>query len=226
MKIIYEDDYLKVINKPAGVVSALISPLICHRLDQGTSGLLIIAKSQNIKQTIQDQFRHRRIKKEYLTLVSGIISPEKGRIEGYIVRHKKKGFKRRFVRAPEFAVPEEHKRLAISEYKTIKKFEKELFKSASQKSLNYMTYMNVQIFTGRTHQIRAQMAVIHHPIIGDLLYGGKLMRQINQKLDISRQFLHAHQLEFKHPVTGKTIKLESKLPHDLRRVIESLKTLE
>jgi 23S rRNA pseudouridine1911/1915/1917 synthase len=129
------------------------------------------------------------------------------------------------VRAPEFAVPEEHKRLAISEYKTIKKFEKELFKSASQKSLNYMTYLNVRIFTGRTHQIRAQMAEIHHPIIGDLLYGGKLMRQINQKLDISRQFLHAHQLEFKHPVTGKTIKLESKLPYDLKKVIKLLRAL-
>jgi len=225
MKIIFEDKYLKVIDKPAGVVSAEISPLICHRLDQGTSGLLIIAKSQKVKKAIQGQFRRRRIKKSYFALVTGIIDEKKGRIEGYIVRHKKKGFKRRFIRALEFSVKERHKRLAISKFHIKKKYFKELFKSDSQKSLNYMTYLEIQIFTGRTHQIRVQMAEIHHPVIGDLLYGGKLMRKINNALNIKRQFLHAVKIEFKHPKTNKIIRLESELADDLKNVIKQLKEL-
>jgi len=225
MKTIYEDDHLKVINKPAGIISTSISPLICHRLDEGTSGLLIIAKNERIKKAIQRQFKARQVKKVYLTLVSGIVSQEKGRLVGYIVRHKKKGFKRRFIRALEFSVKEKHKRLAVSEYQIKKKYFKELFKSDSQKSLNYMTYLKVQIFTGRTHQIRAQMAEIHHPVIGDLLYGGKLMGKINNLLNINRQFLHAYKLEFKHPKTLKTLKLESELPPDLKDIIKQLREL-
>lgn len=225
IKTIFEDDYLKVINKPAGVISTSISSLICHRLDEGTSGLLIIAKDEGVKKAIQRQFKARQVKKVYLTLVSGIVSEERGRLVGYIVRHKKKGFKRRFIRALEFSVEERHKRLAVSEYQVKKKYFKELFNNSSQKSLNYMTYLSIQIFTGRTHQIRAQMAEIHHPVIGDLLYGGRLMRKINDSLNISRQFLHAAEIEFKHPITNKIIKLESELPEDLRGVIKQLKEL-
>jgi 23S rRNA pseudouridine1911/1915/1917 synthase len=225
IRTIYKDEYLKVVNKPAGIISADISPLICHRLDEGTSGLLVIAKNNRVKKAIQRQFKTRQVKKVYLTLVSGIVPQEKGRIEGYIVRHKKKGFKRRFVRALEFAVPEKHRRLAISEYQIIKKYQKELFKSASQKSLNYMTLIRVRIFTGRAHQIRAQFASINNPIIGDLLYGGKLMRKINASLNIERQFLHAAQIEFMHPENNKIIKLKSELPVDLRNVIKQLKEL-
>lgn len=216
---------MSVIDKPAGVISADISPLICHRLDEGTSGLLIIAKDEGVKKAIQRQFKARQVKKVYLTLVSGIVPQEKGRLVGYIVRHKKKGFKRRFIRALEFSVKERHKRLAVSEYQVKKKYFKELFNNSSQKSLNYMTYLKVQIFTGRTHQIRAQLAEIHHPVIGDLLYGGKLMRKINDSLNVSHQFLHAAEIEFKHPITNKIIKLESELPEDLRGVIKQLKEL-
>ncbi|MCX6811503.1 MAG: hypothetical protein NT039_02325 [Candidatus Berkelbacteria bacterium] len=141
------------------------------------------------------------------------------------MRHKKKGFKRRFIRALDFSVRQKHRRLAVSEYQIKKKYFKELFKSPSQKSLNYMTYLKIQIFTGRTHQIRAQLAEIHHPVIGDLLYGGKLMRKINDSLNISRQFLHAAEIEFEHPNTNKIIKLESELPDDLKNVIKQLKEL-
>ena len=225
MKIIFEDKYLKVIDKLAGVISTDISPLVCHRLDEETSGLLIIAKNEGVKKAIQRQFKAREIKKAYFTLVSGVVPEEKGRLVGYIVRHKKKGFKRRVIRALEFSVKEKHKRLAVSEYQIKKKYFKELFKSDSQKGLNYMTYLDVQIFTGRTHQIRAQMAEIHHPVIGDLLYGGKLMRKINALLNIERQFLHAAEIQFKHPKTNKIIKLESELPDDLRNVIKQLKAL-
>jgi 23S rRNA pseudouridine1911/1915/1917 synthase len=186
MKIIFEDEYLSVVNKPAGVISTDISPLICHRLDEGTSGLLIIAKNEGVKQAVQRQFKAREIKKGYLALVSGMVSEKEGRLVGYIVRHKKQGFKRRFIRALEFSVKEKHKRFAISEYQVKKKYFKELFNNSSQKSLNYMTYLQVQTFTGRTHQIRAQFAEIHHPVIGDLLYGGKLMRKINTTLKLKK----------------------------------------
>ena len=214
MKTIFEDDYLKVIDKPAGVISTSISPLICHRLDEGTSGLLIVAKNKRVRQAIQRQFKAHQVKKGYLTLVSGILSQEKGRLVGYIVRHKKKGFKRRFIQALEFSVKEKHKRLAVSSYQIKKKYFKELFNNQRQKSLNYLTLIKVRIFTGRTHQIRAQFAQIHHPVIGDLLYGGKLMRQINALLNLDRQFLHAAQIEFRHPINHKIVKLRSKLPED------------
>lgn len=223
MRIIYEDDYLKVIDKLAGIISSDISPLICHRLDEGTSGLLIIAKNEAVKDAIQAQFKARKVKKTYLALVSGIIPDQEGRLVGYIVRHKKKGFKRRFIRALEFSVKERHKRLALSRYKVLRKYEKELFKNQSQKDLNYFSLVKIRIYTGRTHQIRSQFASIHHPIIGDLLYGGKLMREINKKLNINRQFLHAYSLEFKHPKTKEIIKLKSDLPRDLSLVLAGLK---
>lgn len=225
MKIIFEDEFLRVIDKPAGVISTEISPLICHRLDEGTSGLLIVAKNKRVKEGIQGQFKARKVKKVYLTLVSGILPERKGRLVGYIVRHQKKGFKRRFIRALEFSVREKHKRLAISEYQIKKKYFKEMFKNPSQKSLNYMTYLKIRIFTGRTHQIRAQLASIKHPIIGDLLYGGKLMKKINNSLNISHQFLHAGEIEFKHPATNKMIKLKSKLPDDLKGILKQLTEL-
>ena len=222
MKIIFEDKYFKVVNKPAGIISSDISPLICHRLDRGTSGLLIVAKSDEIKEAIQAQFKARKIKKEYKALVLGALLQEKVRIEGYVVRHQKKEGKRRFIQALGFSVKEKHKRLAISKYQVINKFKKELFKNPSQKDLNYFSLVKVRIYTGRTHQIRAQFASIHHPIVGDLLYGGKLMRQINQKLNLNRQFLHAYKLEFKHPITKKPIKLKSELPVDLKNVMMGL----
>jgi 23S rRNA pseudouridine1911/1915/1917 synthase len=225
MKIVYQDDYLRVIDKPAEIISTRISPLICHRLDEGTSGLLIIAKNERVREAIQRQFKARQVKKEYLTLVSGLVLEEKGRLVGYIVRHKKKGFKRRFVRVLEFSVKEKHKRLAISAFQVKKKFSKEMFKNQSQKSLNYLTLLSVQIFTGRTHQIRAQFAEIHHPIIGDLLYGGKLMRKINDSLNIHRQFLHAARIKFIHPMTHKILRLESKLPDNLRGVLNKLEEI-
>lgn len=218
MDEIFEDNYLKVITKPAGVISTQISPLICHRLDRETSGLLIMAKSERVKQAIQAQFKARRVKKEYLALVSGII-PEKGRIEGYIVRHKKKESKRRFIRALNFSVKEKHKKFALSEYQSIKKYQKELFRNPSQKNLNYFSLVKIRIYTGRTHQIRAQFASLHHPVVGDKLYGGKLMRKINEFLSFDRQFLHAYKLEFEHPITGKVVKLRSELPADLKKVL-------
>ncbi|MBU2595475.1 RluA family pseudouridine synthase [Patescibacteria group bacterium] len=222
MQTIFEDNYLKVIDKPAGVISTSISSLICHRLDRETSGLLIVAKNSEIKREIQRQFKARQVKKVYLALVSGIIPAERGRIEGYIVRHKKKGEKRRFIRALEFSVKEKHKRIAISEYEVKKIYQKEVFKNPSQKDLNYFSLVKVRIYTGRTHQVRAQFASIHHPIIGDLLYGGKLMRRINKDLGLKRQFLHAYKIEFRHPIAGKIIKLRSELPEDLKRVLKKL----
>lgn len=222
IKIIFEDNYLKVIDKPAGIVSSKISPLICHRLDRDTSGLLIIAKNERVKERIQAQFKAHKVKKEYLALVLGALPQEKGGLEGYIVRHKKKESKRRFIQALDFSVKEKHKRLAVSKYQLIKKYFKELFKNPSQKDLNNFSLVKIRIFTGRTHQIRAQFGSIHHPVVGDKLYGGKLMQKINAGLGIKRQFLHAYKIEFRHPDTKKIIKLRSELPADLKEVLKKL----
>lgn len=226
MKTIFEDNYLKIINKPAGVISTAISPLICHRLDRDTSGLLIIAKSQKIKRAIQEQFKARRVKKTYLGLFLGRIIPPKGEIKGYIVRHKKDPNKRRFVRALASGVKEAHKRESISKYKVLKYFGKEIFKNKSQKDLNKMTLGEIKIKTGRTHQIRVQFASLHHPTIGDEMYGGKIMKKIKEALNIKRQFLHAYKLKFRHPMTGEKIKVKSELPDDLENIINSLNKIK
>lgn len=222
MKTIFEDKYYKIIDKKAGILSTDISPLICHRLDRDTSGLLIIAKGGRAKEKMQALFKKRRIKKKYLSLVSGRFETKKGRVEGYIVRHKKNRNKRRFIQAPIFGVKEKHKRLAVSTYKVKKEYKINLFKNQSQLSLNILTLLKITLSTGRTHQIRVQFSSIHHPVAGDLLYGGKLMKKINKHLHLKRQFLHAHKLRFIHPYAKKEIKIKSPLPRDLYGLLQKL----
>jgi len=223
MKIVFEDKYFQIINKDPGILSTEVSPLICHRLDKDTSGLLVIAKNKKAKDVMQSLFKKRKIEKKYLALVLGRISKEKGRIEGYIVRHKKKGNKRRLIQAPIFGIKEKHKRLAISEYKIKNEYKIDLFKNQSQLALNILTFVKIKILTGRTHQIRVQFSSLHHPVIGDLLYGGKLMKKISKHLKLKRQFLHAYKLKFIHPFTKEKIKIKIPLSQDLNKVLRKLK---
>lgn len=217
IEIIYEDKQILVLNKPAGVVSTkegreeknptveawlegkvesgLLRNGVVHRLDKGTSGLLIVAKDKIALEAMKKIFLKRRIKKVYLALVGGDVS-FKGVIEVPIGR-------KQFAK---FGVTLGGK-MARSEFRLIKKYKKEGRK---------YSLVEVDLKSGRTHQIRVHFAYLGWPLVGDSLYGG-------EKLPICRPFLHATKLEFRQPISGKNIKLECKLPLELE---ESLKDYE
>lgn len=231
LKIIYEDDDVVVIDKPAGLlthptlkeykhtlVNALISrypditnvgeslmrPGIVHRLDKDTSGFLIIAKNQDAFYFIKEQFLERTVEKKYLALVEGIPKDKEGIIE-YAIRPSK------HYRLKKIAVKNEltgkksaskiSERAAKTHYKVIKIFD------------DKFALLEVEPKTGRTHQIRVHLASIGHPIIGDTLYGSKI------KLSKHRHFLHAYYLKFTLP-KSQPIALETDLPEDLQIVID------
>lgn len=217
LKIIFEDEDLIVIDKPAflvvhptldhpsgTVVNALIHhlhklsttdslrPGIVHRLDKNTSGLLVIAKNEASLESLKKQFKDRSVSKEYLALVTGRIEKEWGTIEGPIIRHPK--FKSKFTVGV-------GGKTASTEYKVVKRFEK-------------YTLLLLKPLTGRTHQIRVHLASIGSPIVGDKLYGGKML--------LNRQFLHASRLQITHPKTLKKLTFESPLPTDLTQLLDKL----
>jgi 23S rRNA pseudouridine1911/1915/1917 synthase len=217
-KIIYEDENILAINKPAGlivhgespsVVDWLIKrypeiknigeestrPGIVHRLDRDTSGVLIIAKNQKTFEYLKDQFKSRKIKKTYLVLVEGDIKRERGVIDLPIGRSKKWSIKKLASKNARGKIRE-----AVTEYKVLKKFSK-------------YTLVEVYPKTGRTHQIRVHFKAISHPVVGDRLYGG------NNPL--GRQFLHAGSLELTL-LTGERIKIEADLPEDLKNFLDML----
>lgn len=217
LKIVYEDTDIIVIDKqpflvthptldhPSGtVVNALLfhlkdlgksdslRPGIVHRLDKNTSGLLVIAKNENSLENLKRQFKERSVKKEYLALVNGEVEKEWGIIEGAIGRHPK--FKQKFILDP--AGKE-----AVTEYRVIKRYPK-------------FTLVSLHPLTGRTHQLRVHLSHLRHPIVGDKLYGGKMI--------LNRQFLHASKLEITHPTSAKKLIFESELPGDLKAILEKL----
>ncbi len=216
LKIVYEDDDLLVIDKPAGlpvhpapghpshtVVNAVLShlpqlakdadslrPGIVHRLDKDTSGLLIVAKNRLAQANLSQQFKNRVVKKTYITLVQGKLTPQKGIIEAAIGRDPSHRQKMAIVTKG---------RAARTEYRVI----------------NYIgnyTLLEIKPETGRTHQIRVHLAAIGFPVVGDTTYGLKSPRFL-------RQFLHASKITFKLPSTGKEITFESPLPSDLEKVL-------
>lgn len=218
LNIVFEDKDIVVVDKQAGLVvhptldhptgtlvNALIShlgefaedsvrPGIVHRLDKGTSGLLVVAKNQNSLDSLKKQFKERKVQKTYTALVSGVVAKEKGTITESIARHPKLKQK--------FTVSEEGKE-AVTEYKVEKRFKK-------------FTLLNLKPFTGRTHQLRVHLASIGHPIVGDKLYGGKML--------LSRQFLHASKIEFAHPETKEKLTFTSDLPKELIETISKIET--
>ncbi|MCD6109287.1 RluA family pseudouridine synthase [bacterium] len=182
-------------------IGGMLRPGIIHRLDKDTSGLLIIAKNNEIHKYLVGLMKKRDITKKYLTLVRGHLKHETGRIEAPLTRAKRDRKK------IGLAMPKEG-REAITEYKTIGFY-------------GPYTLVEATILTGRTHQIRVHFASIGHPVVGDELYGDKKVNKDLRKLGLKRQFLHATKLSFKMP-NGEKINIKNKLPSDLKAVIKSL----
>jgi 23S rRNA pseudouridine1911/1915/1917 synthase len=237
LDVVYEDADLAAINKPAGMmvhagsganddarsggtlVNALLHrfhalsstggdlrPGIVHRLDKETSGLIIVAKNDTAHAALAQLFSGHKIRKTYLALVHGAVERDKGTLNAPIGRDPVRRT-RMTTRATENA------RSAVSHYEVVRRLATRFGK---------FTLVRVRIETGRTHQIRVHMASIGHPVVGDTLYGasGQLVEQISgraqgAKLKLGRNFLHAAQLEFQHPTTGKGLQLEAPLPEEL-----------
>jgi 23S rRNA pseudouridine1911/1915/1917 synthase len=228
LHIIYEDDALLVVDKPAGMVihpapghssgtlvNAVLAhcpdltgsgdarPGIVHRLDRDTSGLILIAKNEKAQRALQRQFQDRAVHKAYLALVDGHLQPAWGRIEAPIGRDP--NHRQRMTILP-------GGREAITEYHVLEQFAHSVGPAAGDYCL-----VEVEPKTGRTHQIRVHLSSIGHPVMGDPVYGKHKWR-----LPLSRQFLHARRLEFKHPVTGRRMALEAPLADDLAAVLDLL----
>jgi 23S rRNA pseudouridine1911/1915/1917 synthase len=203
--ILYEDENVLVIDKPAGINSDNFERRV-HRLDKDTSGILLIAKDNKTLDFLQKQFKERRVEKHYLALVAGSIKNKEGTIEALIGRSPKERKKQKVYLT--HGPGSEGKRKAITKYKVLKKSE------------NY-SLIEVLPKTGRRHQIRVHLAYISHPIVGDKMYGFK-----NQPLPegLKRQFLHANYLKIKLP-DGKIKEFKSGLPSDLKLCLQNLKLL-
>ena len=201
-QIIYEDDDLLVIDKPAGMVVDDI-PRRVHRLDKDTSGILLVAKNDKALEFFQKQFKERRIKKKYLCLVVGNLKNKEGEIKNLLGRSPKDRRKQKVF------LPQEPgalgKREAITEYKVLERFK------------NY-DLIEVEPQTGRKHQIRAHFSYLGHPIVGDKLYGFK--NQPRPK-NLKRQFLHATYLKITLP-NGNKKEFKLKIPDELDKIIKGL----
>jgi 23S rRNA pseudouridine1911/1915/1917 synthase len=200
--IIYEDESFLVINKPAGVNADSI-PKRVHRLDKDTSGILLVAKNDKTLAFFQRQFQEKKVKKKYLALVTGNLKNKEGEIKNLLGRSPKDRRKQKVYLPYE---PEaEGKREAATKYKLLKRFE------------DY-DLIEVELLTGRKHQIRAQFAHLGHPIAGDKLYGFK-NRPVPEGL--SRQFLHSFYLKIELP-NGKTKEFNIELPEELKEILKKL----
>ncbi|MGM0419591.1 MAG: RluA family pseudouridine synthase [Bacillota bacterium] len=224
--IIYEDDVMAIINKPSGIpvhpapsydgptlVSGLLyrlnnlsgiggkkRPGIVHRLDKDTSGLLVVAKNNQAHRSLSRQFKEREVHKVYRAIIKGTPEHSRAKIEAPIGRDPKDRKK--------MAVVKHNSKQAISIYKVIDKY-----KGYSQ--------VEVEILTGRTHQIRAHFEFIGHPVIGDDKYGGK----VNLSIQISRQMLHAYRLNIIHPVENNRMDFTAELPEDYKKVVDYLEKI-
>ena len=202
MKVIYEDENIQVIDKPADMtIDQFEKP--AHRLDKDTSGVILVAKNDKTLEFLQKQFQERKVKKQYLALVVGNLKNTEGKIETLLGRSPKD---RRKQKAYFSGDPRtEGKRKAVTEYKVLQRFE------------NY-DLIEVEPQTGRKHQVRAHLTYLGHPIAGDKLYGFK-----NQPLPegLKRQFLHSNYLKIKL-LNGKEKEFKSELPDDLKKVLEQI----
>lgn len=225
LKVVFQDSDLVVVDKPAGVVShptvgfegptvagALLAlgitlstsgaqerQGIVQRLDVGTSGLMVLARSELAYSRLKQAFRERKISKLYHALAQGHLDPASGTIDAPIGRHPKAEFR--------FAVMDGGKQ-SITHYKTL-----ELLPGAS--------LCEVNLETGRTHQIRVHFSAFRHPLVGDTMYGAD--PTMAKRLRLERQWLHATQLGFEHPITGQPVSFSSSYPDDLAMALELLR---
>jgi 23S rRNA pseudouridine1911/1915/1917 synthase len=176
---------------------------IVHRLDKDTSGVMVVARTQEALRSLSAQFRNRTVQKRYSALVAGVIKKGSGAIEAGLGRHVKERKK--------ISVHTHKAREAVTLYTV-----KERFRGA--------TLVAVEIKTGRTHQIRVHMAHIGHPILGDKVYGGAKATKLGD-LTLSRQMLHAESLSILHPDTGHPMTFTAPPPGDMAEIIEKLRTI-
>ena len=212
MEIIYQDKDLVVINKPAGIASEEINPtlFLAHRLDKYTSGVMVMTWNEEAREKLREQFKERKIKKEYFALVSGAIKNKTGVIDLPIGRSGGKFFKRIAVGKLRGTI-----RAATTKYRVLEKF------PDFEESEGGLTFVSVFPKTGRTHQIRSHFAAIGHPIACDRLYAGK---RFICPFGLARQFLHAYALELELPSGGR-VRLEAQMPSDLRLVLSQLRKM-
>lgn len=225
--IIYEDDYIIIVNKPRGMVvhpapghhtgtlvNALLSHVdtlsniggsfragIVHRLDKDTSGVLIVAKKDETHKNLIEQFKKRKVIRKYIALVHGNIKNNSGIIDAPIGRHH--------IRRQEMAVTDKNSKRAITRFKVLERF-------------GDFTLIEALLKTGRTHQIRVHMAYIGNPLVGDLKYGFKKTK-LKGKIGFTGQALHAGLIGFCHPGTGEYMEFTAPLPQELVTLIENLR---
>jgi len=223
--VVYDDDDLVVIDKPVGVAAhpavgwdgpTVLGALagagfristsgaaeragIVHRLDVGTSGLMVVAKSEHAYTELKRQFHDREVDKIYHAAVQGHPDPFSGTIDAPIGRHPSSSWK--------FAVTAGGKP-SVTHYETL-----EAMRSA--------TLLEIHLETGRTHQIRVHMAAQRHPCVGDLLYGADPV--LAARVGLERQWLHAMRLGFRHPATGERVEFETEYPADLQHALDVLR---
>ena len=238
LNIIYEDEFLLVVNKPAGMVAhpayanytgtlvnALLHhtkslsglnepgrPGIVHRLDKNTSGLLVVAKDDFTHAKLAEQFSKHTAEREYRAVCWGVFKETKGEISSNIARSKSDRKK--------FAVSSNEGKIAITLFEVIEQFE-------------FASYLKLNLKTGRTHQIRVHLSSINHPVFGDETYGGrkivygsqlpKMKSRIENLLSLmSRQALHAKTLGFIHPHKKRFMRFDSELPEDMKELLKKL----
>ena len=224
LKVVYDDSDVIVVDKPAGVAAhpspgwrgpTVIGAVIAagyqvstsgaaerqgvvHRLDVGTTGLMVIAKNESSYSNLKQQFRDRTVTKVYHALAQGHMDPTEGTIDAPIDRHPREDYR--------FAVVTDGKP-SITHYKAL-----EFFPAVS--------LLEIELETGRTHQIRVHFSALRHPLVGDMTYGAD--HTIANRLEITRPWLHARELKFTHPASGSEIAFFSEYPADLTRSLEIL----
>jgi 23S rRNA pseudouridine1911/1915/1917 synthase len=232
LRILYQDADLIVIDKPAGMVvhpaaghasgtlvNALLHhvtdlsgiggekrPGIVHRLDRGTSGLMVVAKNDVAHEDLSRQFRDREVEKEYLALVWGIVGAHR-RIDAPIGRD-----------------PSNRKKMSTR----ARRSREAVTRIVRAEPFKAVTMVQVAIHTGRTHQIRVHLSAIGHPVVGDAEYGGVRRRvpgDVRAVAHLDRPFLHAAHLLFKHPEDGRRMEFFSELPDELQRVLDELREI-
>ena len=224
LAVVYDDEDIVVVDKPVGVAAhpspgwtgpTVIGGLaaagyrvstsgaaerqgVVHRLDVGTSGLMVVAKSEAAYTALKRAFKGRTVEKVYHAMVQGHPDPSRGTVDAPIGRHPKEDWR--------WAVVASGKE-SVTHYETL-----EAFPAAS--------LLNIDLETGRTHQIRVHMSAIRHPCVGDLTYGAD--PSLASRLGLHRQWLHARELSFDHPRTGERVRFESPYPADLQHALDLL----
>ena len=226
LDVLFDDDHIVVIDKPVGVAAhpsvgwsgpSVLGHLaaagvrvstsgvperqgIVQRLDVGTTGLMVVAKSELAYSVLKQAFRSRAVEKTYHALIQGHPDPFTGTIDAPIGRHPGADYKMAIIRGG---------RPSITHYETLEAFVG-------------TTLLEVNLETGRTHQIRVHFAALRHPCVGDIFYGADPV--LADKLGLERQWLHAVRLAFSHPVTGEPLSFSSPYPADLKRALETVQS--